>query len=115
MAQQRKTSKQKTQEAPAEEEPAAEREASPLSSAAQRSGSPGYARPLRIETFSAGGKWGYRLCDANGGVLRESPVDYDTRDAAADAAEQEDFGEPVVHATRNTPGAHGRNRKPLRR
>jgi hypothetical protein len=98
---------------PAEAPETVEAPVATLASTPQTAAGTDYARPLRVETFARDGKWGYRLCDARGAVLRESPVDFDTRDGAAEGADEEDFGEPVVRATRNGPG-RGRGRGPRR-
>lgn len=89
---------------PTVEEPEAAAEPKSAPRRAPADGAPQeVALPYRVETFSVDGKWGWRLCGADGQVVRESSVEADDREQAAVMAEEEDFGASVVMVTRNRP------------
>jgi hypothetical protein len=43
-------------------------------------------RPWRVEPFSDGDSWGWRLCAADGTVIHESDTDYPSAERATEAA-----------------------------
>ena len=47
-------------------------------------------RPWRVEPFSDGAAWGWRLCAADGTVVHESGLDYDSSGAAVTDARDDD-------------------------
>lgn len=47
-------------------------------------------RPWRVEPYSDGETWGWRLCAADGTIVHESGLDYDTSAAAVDEARDDD-------------------------
>lgn len=47
-------------------------------------------RPTRVETYSVGDEWGYRLVDETGAIERESGLGYESEDAALRTARNDE-------------------------
>lgn len=95
-----------TQSDEAQDEDDAPKGSAPATSSAP-SQSENEPRPWRVETYSQGEQWGWRLAAANGTVIRDVPASFDDRATAIGDAEDADLPEGTIIADRQVTQPRG--------